>query len=82
MIRDKVLQTYKNLYGMSPDFLVRAPGRANLIGEHTDYNDGFAMPLAVDRALYVAIGRRPDNQIRIHTLDYGAESATFSLDQL
>jgi galactokinase len=82
MIRDKVLDTYVNLYGTSPEFLVRAPGRANLIGEHTDYNDGFVMPLAVDRALYVAVGRRDDNKIRIHTLDYGAESAIFSLNQL
>ncbi len=82
MIRDKVLETYKSLYGTSPDFLIRAPGRANLIGEHTDYNDGFVMPLAVDRALYVAMGKRTDDQIYIHSLDYGAESATFSLTQL
>jgi galactokinase len=46
----------------SPAFTVHAPGRVNLIGEHTDYNDGFVLPMAIDRGLQVAVRRRPDRR--------------------
>ena len=46
-----IRERFQSLHGEAPRFVVRAPGRANLIGEHTDYNDGFVMPLAIDRAL-------------------------------
>jgi galactokinase len=44
----------------SDSFEVTAPGRVNLIGEHTDYNDGFVLPMAIDRAIRVRVTRRPD----------------------
>ena len=47
--------------------MYRAPGRVNLIGEHTDYNDGYVMPVAIDRATYVAIGRRADRQLFVYS---------------
>jgi galactokinase len=50
-------------YGVQPDGIWRAPGRVNLIGEHTDYNDGFALPFAVAAGVVVAVGRRSDNRI-------------------
>jgi len=59
--------------------VVRAPGRVNLIGEHTDYNDGFVLPMAIERDILVAFARRPDRQVVLHSLDFG-EVATFSLD--
>lgn len=46
------------LFGYTPLGCFRAPGRVNLIGEHTDYNNGFVLPIAIDRAVHVAIGRR------------------------
>ncbi|MCD1285863.1 MULTISPECIES: galactokinase [unclassified Brevibacterium] len=46
------------LFGYAPLGCFRAPGRVNLIGEHTDYNNGFVLPIAIDRAVHVAIGRR------------------------
>jgi galactokinase len=60
---------------------VRAPGRVNLIGEHTDYNDGFVLPMAIDRAVWIALRPRPDRQVRLHSLDFD-QSITFSLDAL
>jgi len=48
-ISPKVLNFFKNHFGHAPDYLVRAPGRVNLIGEHTDYNDGFVLPIVLNR---------------------------------
>jgi galactokinase len=59
--------------------LFRAPGRVNLIGEHTDYNDGFVMPFAIDRATIVAGTKRADRKIQAVALDMN-ESATIDLD--
>ena len=50
--------------------VVRAPGRINLIGEHTDYNDGFVLPAAIDKAAWVAVDKRTDDTINLYALDY------------
>ena len=67
--------------GGEPEVVVRAPGRVNLIGEHTDYNDGFVLPLAIDRAVVVALRPRADRRVRAVSLDFD-EEATFDLDGL
>jgi galactokinase len=64
--------------GRSPR-LYRAPGRVNLIGEHTDYNDGFVMPIALDRDTWVAAAPREDRQLVVRSREYG-ETATIDLD--
>src|SRR5579862_8282967 len=61
--------------------IIRAPGRVNLIGEHTDYNDGFVMPLAIDRAAWIALRPRPDCRVSVHSIDYN-ESCEFELGSL
>jgi galactokinase len=50
--------------------IFRSPGRINLIGEHTDYNDGFVMPAAIDKSVFVAISKRDDGRIRIWSTDF------------
>lgn len=50
MLHEQVIQAFQERFGEQPALVVRAPGRVNLIGEHTDYNDGFVLPMAIDRA--------------------------------
>src|SRR5215813_8989918 len=59
--------------------IVRAPGRVNLIGEHTDYNDGFVMPAAIDASTWVAIAPREDRSVRVRSEQFD-EEFTFDLD--
>ena len=53
-IRDSVIQHFKEEFGKSPEYVVKAPGRVNLLGEHVDYNDGLVLPIAIDRATWLA----------------------------
>ena len=53
--------------------IVRSPGRVNIIGEHTDYNDGFVLPAAIDKAIYVAAGKRNDNRINLYSANYNED---------
>lgn len=76
-----LLDAFRTYFNGKPDFIVRAPGRVNLIGEHTDYNDGFVLPMAIDRAAWIALRRRPDDQVRVRSLDLEQESI-FELDAL
>jgi galactokinase len=60
-----------------PPFLFRAPGRVNIIGEHTDYNEGFVLPAAIDKAIYVGIFPREDSQVNLFSLEF---QESFSAD--
>ena len=72
-LRDDVRALFTALAGREPDGLWSAPGRVNLIGEHTDYNDGFVLPFAIDRRTVVALGTRDDDAIRV--------ASTFASDE-
>lgn len=72
---------FRHRFGSAPDMLFRAPGRVNLIGEHTDYNDGFVMPAALEFSTYVAVGRRNDRNLEVHSTNFG-ETVAFHLDEL
>ncbi len=76
---DSIRDQFEQHYGIHPRLMVRAPGRVNLIGEHTDYNDGFVFPAAIDRATYVAARPRDDNLVHIVALDL-QEQDEFALD--
>jgi len=64
-----ILQSFHQHFGEAPALLVRAPGRINLIGEHTDYNEGFVLPAAIDRAIYFAISPRQDGRLEFVAAD-------------
>ena len=72
--------SFQDAFHSSP-LLVCSPGRVNLIGEHTDYNEGFVLPAAIDKAIYLAIGPRPDNSVHLIAHDL-KETYTGSLDTL
>ena len=76
-----VTQAFTTTFAYPPQHLVQAPGRVNLIGEHTDYNDGFVLPCAINFGTYIAANTRADAIIRVVSADYGAEMDEFRLDQ-
>lgn len=80
-IQQQVQQAFIETFGEEPTFIVHAPGRVNLIGEHTDYNDGFVLPMALPYAVWIGLRPRDDRQVRIQSLDFG-ETAVFSLNHL
>jgi galactokinase len=65
----KLKEKFQSLFNAEP-LLVRSPGRVNIIGEHTDYNEGFVLPAAIDKAIYIAIGKRNDEVISLYAQDY------------
>ena len=66
---------FKNHYGTSC-LIVRSPGRVNIIGEHTDYNAGFVLPAAIDKAAYVAIAKRADNKVGMYATAFHEDFET------
>jgi galactokinase len=76
-----VQEAFIKRFGQPAELLVRAPGRVNLIGEHTDYNDGFVLPMAIDRAVWIALRPRSDRRVLVSSLEMET-SGDFSLDDL
>ena len=81
LAKHDVAERFAQHFGGTPRWIVRAPGRVNLIGEHTDYNDGFVLPMAIDRAIWIALRPRDDQTVVVHAIDL-QQQGTFSLDQL
>ena len=75
---DDLRSRFIERFGAAPQ-IYRAPGRVNLIGEHTDYNDGFVLPAAIDLATYVGVAPREDRRLVVHSLAFD-ESVEFDLD--
>src|SRR5262245_9034450 len=72
-------ESFRARYGGEPELTARAPGRVNLIGEHTDYSEGLVLPCAIDRATLVAARRRRDGVVRVASEGFGAP-AEFAAD--
>ena len=77
-LKARATAAFEQTFQAPPTFVVRSPGRVNLIGEHTDYNDGFVLPMAIDRAVWIAFRPRPDNEVKLTSLDFH-ESVSFDL---
>ena len=73
-------QKFKEIFGSPPTFTASAPGRVNLIGEHTDYNDGYVFPVAIDKYLNLSARQRSDRSVVLHALDVN-DSNKFDLDK-
>ncbi|AIW13207.1 galactokinase [Vibrio tubiashii] len=76
-----VKTSFQQALGYAPSHIIQAPGRVNLIGEHTDYNDGFVLPCAIDYQTVVAAAKRDDNIVRVVSVDYGNELDEFDISQ-
>ncbi|PYV32097.1 MAG: galactokinase, partial [Acidobacteria bacterium] len=74
-------QIFRRRFGREPEVVARAPGRVNLIGEHTDYNDGFVLPVAIDREIWVGVAGREDRLLNGFSLEHES-FAQISLDSL
>ncbi len=81
-VKPEVKNKYQTLYTKTPRIIIRAPGRINLIGEHTDYNEGWVLPAAIDRALVLAFGNTDSpSLVDMYALDV-AEQQSFRLTDL
>ena len=72
---------FQEQFQSSPAYIICAPGRVNLLGEHTDYNDGFVLPMAIEHAVWIALSPRDDQQVRVYA-DNFKQKNSFSLDSL
>lgn len=75
-----LLDTYRGLIGQPAEGVWFAPGRVNLIGEHTDYNDGFVLPFALDKRAVIAAGKRSDDVVHMHSVELGSTVETALAD--
>lgn len=80
-IYQDLLQVFVERFAEEAPLAVQAPGRVNIIGEHTDYNDGFVFPMAIDRSLYIALRPRSDRIVTVQSLDFD-RTIEFDLDHL
>lgn len=72
---------FQSEFGCMPDDVVRAPGRVNLIGEHTDYNDGFVLPAAINYHTWIALSANHNRELTVIARDFNNEKMSFSLDE-
>ncbi len=80
-VGERVQEEFIHRFSQPATWLIRAPGRVNLIGEHTDYNDGFVLPMAIDRTVWIAMRPRNDRRVLISSLEM-TNVGSFSLDDL
>ena len=75
----KTRQNYAAAFTTQAELSVQAPGRVNLIGEHTDYNEGFVLPCAIDYQTVISGSKRDDNRVRVIAIDFNGEEDEFDL---
>lgn len=80
-LKQQTQTIFRREFNYEPLLTVQAPGRVNLIGEHTDYNDGFVLPCAIDYQTVISCAPRSERVIRVVAADYDNQCDTFSLDE-
>jgi galactokinase len=75
-MKEKIKAAFIERHENEPSVIVRSPGRVNIIGEHTDYNEGFVLPAAIDKAAYIALSLRDDDEIHLTALDLNETFST------
>lgn len=78
MPENKVKNVFESKFDRVPDIIVKAPGRINIIGEHTDYNDGYVLPAAIDKYMYLALAKNNTNTFNIYSVDFDQQVAVLS----
>lgn len=78
--KKKLSEFFLAAFGQSPGLVVQAPGRVNLIGEHTDYNGGFVLPAAINYSTWIAASKRADRELHIIAKDFGSQKVVINLD--
>ncbi|OCQ50818.1 Galactokinase [Photorhabdus australis subsp. thailandensis] len=78
---NRVKDVFDSVFHYTPTHIIQAPGRVNLIGEHTDYNDGFVLPCAINYRVVVAAAKREDCLVRIVSVDYNNQFDEFDISQ-
>lgn len=81
LLKHNVTEAFMTSFGSQPEIYVQAPGRVNIIGEHTDYNDGFVLPCAIEYQTMIAAKKRVDRLVRLVAVDYDNDSDQFNLDE-
>lgn len=81
-MKNKLIEAFQEIYKVSPSIIVRAPGRVNLIGEHTDYNQGFVLPMAIESQVLIAASPRTDDEIHLIALDQNNSTTSFLLENI
>ncbi|MBJ3814472.1 galactokinase [Shimwellia pseudoproteus] len=79
-LKENTTALFADHFGYPTTHTIQAPGRVNLIGEHTDYNDGFVLPCAIDYQTVISCAARDDREVRVIAADYDNQSDSFSLD--
>ncbi|KFD18089.1 galactokinase [Tatumella ptyseos] len=79
-LKETTENLFRDAFSYPPERTFQAPGRVNLIGEHTDYNDGFVLPCAIDYQTVISCARRQDHRVRVIAADYDNAMDEFSLD--
>lgn len=80
-MRAKVSKAFFSLFGEMPNTIIRSPARVNIIGEHTDYNDGFVLPMALNEATWIAMTPRSDNRVCAYSVNF-SQQANLDLSNL
>lgn len=80
-LKENTLALFTEIFGYPAKETIQAPGRVNLIGEHTDYNDGFVLPCAIDYQTVISCAPRDDRVVRVIAADYDNQRDEFSLDE-